>query len=128
MARVLIFDNSIRARIDQVVDYARMHPITMDDMLDIINKQRSPPGDDPHFVVNIPFGYRCVFTMEQQNPGLCKRLSISVDSPGKLPNPGVTEEIMKEFGIERPLDECFMGFEEFAPGHQAVVIVEIPRK
>jgi hypothetical protein len=126
MARVLIFDTPTKERIDYVIDYARMHQITMDDMLDIINKQRSPPGDDPNHVVNISFGYRCVFTMEQQNAGLCKRLSISVDTPGKLPNPGVTEEIMKEFGIEKPLDECFMGFEEFAPNHQAVVVVETP--
>jgi hypothetical protein len=111
MARVLIFDTPTKERIDYVIDYARMHQITMDDMLDIIN---------------ISFGYRCVFTMEQQNAGLCKRLSISVDTPGKLPNPGVTEEIMKEFGIEKPLDECFMGFEEFAPNHQAVVVVETP--
>jgi hypothetical protein len=126
MARVLIFDTPTKQRIDYVIDYARMHPLTMDDMLDIINKQRSPPGNDPNHVVHISFGYRCVFSMEQQNPGLCKRLSISVDTPGKLPNPGVTEEIMKEFGIEKPLDECFLGFEDIGPLHQAVVIVETP--
>lgn len=123
----MIITDEVSTRIKEVVRYAEKHIFSMDDMLDIINKQREPPGNDPHHVVYIPIGIKVVFTMDKQNIGICKHISISVDRPGKLPNPLVVENILLEFGIETPLHDCVINFEDLSHGYQAITIVEPPR-
>ena len=123
----MIITEEVSARIKEVVHYAEKHIFSMDDMLDIMNKQREPPGNDPNHVVFIPIGIKVVFTMDKQNIGICKHISISVDRPGKLPNPLVVENILLEFGIETPMHDCVIDVEDLSHGYQAITIVEPPR-
>ena len=50
-----------------------------------------------------PNGYRAAISFEQQPPGLCAHLSISVDTPGNLPSPESVEMIAEVFGLKVPL-------------------------
>lgn len=126
--RIVIFDSTTYERIEQVIQYAAEHPYTMDDMLDVLNGQKKPPGDFPEHVVNLSFGVRVVYSHEEQNPGLCKHISISVDNTGKLPSPPLVQEIMKAFKIETPLDECNVGIEKWGGEDYAISVIEVPKK
>ena len=128
MPRPVLFDQRVIERINKVVDYAHKHPLSMDDLLDIINKQRKPPGDFEEHRVLIPVGVLCVYSEELQNPGTCKHLSIAVDTPGKLPSIEVAREILPLFGIHTELEKCQIKVHEFTPGHSAVNIIELPVK
>lgn len=123
---ILILDDRAKERIEKIIDYAHRHPLSMDDMLDIMNKAQEPPGNNPEHVTIIG-NVKCVYSEEQQNVGLCKHLSISVNNPGSLPNPEIVKQILLLFNIHTKLEECMVDLEEFAPGHQAVNIVELPK-
>jgi hypothetical protein len=123
--RPLIIDEMTKDKCAALVRYAEKDIVTMDDLLDTVNKQRLPIGDDPGHVIIISVGYRCVFSIEDQPAGKVRHLSISIDAPGKLPSVPACEEIIKLFGFDGELYDCKLGFEDIAPGHQAINILEI---
>lgn len=110
--RALIIDDSVKAAVAKVVEYANLHPMHMDELLDIYNGQALPAGDRKEHVIVIPMGYRTVFSIEHQQGHLLKHMSISVDTPSKLPNEIAVREIMKLFEITSPLEECDVRIEE----------------
>jgi hypothetical protein len=91
--RPLIIDEPIRARINEMVQYARGHHYVPGRVL--------PPGDDPHFVLVTQFGYRAVFSLTLLPSGLYRHLSVSVlpRVEGLLPNPAGVFELAKLFGF-----------------------------
>lgn len=95
-----------------MVEYAHQHVLSMDDLLDIFNGQEPPVGDRPEHVCQLPVGYRVVFNLEKQNHGVVRHISVSVDSPGKLPNIEAVREIARLFGIKKELEECVVSVEE----------------
>lgn len=106
--RALVIDENVREQIQQVKDYAEANPFSMDDLLDTKNGELAAAGDlDGKHVLEIPVGYRVVFSMEQQPAGLCRHMSVSVDFPGKLPSVPSVIMLMKEFGFDHPLDDDF---------------------
>ena len=96
----------------------------MDDLLDIHNGAE-PPGDRPGFSCELPFGYRVVFTLEKQNIGKVRHLSISVSIPGNLPSMTAVEAIMHEIGFDNKLLKCMIDFEDIGENHQAINVLEI---
>jgi hypothetical protein len=88
----------------------------------------------------IPRGYHVAFSFEQQPAGLMRHLSVSVERVGKVPNRHAVASILKEFGFSDKLVEFLntslpvepyaggpmrMWLEEFAPGHEAVNVLEL---
>lgn len=59
----------------------------------------SLPGDDPAFVVHVPDGFRCVFTITRYQGQLYRHLTVSVPDPEKYPSPEATVVLAKEFGF-----------------------------
>jgi len=125
--RPLIIDDMIKDKCAALVRYAEKHIVTTDQLLDTVNRERSPVGDDPGHVITLPVGYRCVFSIEDHGKHIVRHLSISIDVPGKLPSVPACEEIIKLFAFECELHDCKLGFEDIAPGHQAISIAEIIR-
>jgi hypothetical protein len=76
--RPLIIDDQIKARAKEVMDYAQDHPY--------VPYRDPPPGDDPRYVLETDFGYRCVFSFTKAQEHSFRDLSVSVDTPGKFPN------------------------------------------
>lgn len=72
--------------------------------------------------VNLPVGYTCCFSFEEQPAGIFRHLSIAVDTVGKLPGPAAIKMISEVFGLHDP-DHGWL--EEFEPGHYAVNLVEL---
>lgn len=125
--RPIIIDDGVKNQIAEVIEYAQQHVYTMDNMLDVLNGDMPPAGDNPNLVVNIPHGLRVVYSEEEQQIGRCKHISVSVNTPGKLPNPVVVEEVLKLFKIESPMYDCVINVKDITPEHQYIDIVEPPR-
>ena len=123
--RPLVIDEELKSNISKLVAYAEKNPFTMDDCLDVYNKAMEPAGDMKHYSLVLPFGYRIVYSIEQQPMGNVRHLSISVDADGKLPNIVVSQEIMKLIGFDNELEECIVRLEDIAPKRQAINILEV---
>jgi len=102
---VLIIDESTKTRAAEVLQWADKHPFTIDDLLDMVNGQSPIAGQRPPHIMEIPIGYRAVFSIEQQRGHLIKHLSVSVNRPGKLPNEAAIRQIMELFQMAK-LEDC----------------------
>lgn len=134
--RALIIGDAERALIAEAVRRAREHPVSFDE---VRRFKDAVPQDRPHLRladrrmeprrvpmsegVELPGGFRCAISFEQQPIGLCRHLSVSVDTPGPLPNLLAVGMIAEAFGFVAGMERR-MWLEEFAPGHHAVNVVE----
>jgi hypothetical protein len=76
--------------------------------------------------VIFPGGYRAALSFEQQPPGLCSHLSISVfgrSTPGMAPSPAAVAMICEAFGVPFPADKTWV--EEFDPGEYAINLLSV---
>jgi hypothetical protein len=125
--RPMVIDDNVKRKIERLAAYAEAHILSMDELLDIVNKQAPPPGDNKNFVVEIPVGYRVVYTIEDQPAGKVRHLSVSVDKVGKVPSITAVQEIMRMIGFKGELNECKVDFERFSENQDAVNVLEVIR-
>lgn len=112
--RPLVIDDTTRAQIKQVVDYAENHPLTRSYVEGIAEGRNPPPGDNPEYRCMLSYmgkpgtGYSCVYTIDQsQNsetgePVWLRHLSVAVDLDGS-PQPIAIDMLMQEFGFKERL-------------------------
>ena len=89
--RALVIDDETRKQAAALMSWARAHVYYPD-------LAATVPGDDPHFVLAIAQGYRCVFTYTATPRGLYRHLSVSVDGP-HYPSPEAIGVIAALFGF-----------------------------
>lgn len=77
--RPLIINDVVKAEAAKVVEYASKH-------FYIPGESALPPGDIPAHVLNLAFGYRCVFSYTAFQGRIFRDLSVSVSAKGKYPN------------------------------------------
>lgn len=102
--RPLVISPGAKEEITTVIEHARKNPFSTDDLKKII-AGGSAPGDMEGFTVEIPFGFKVVYTVEQQNIGWCHHISISIDKPGYYPHEHAAWEIIGLFGIDFKYDQ-----------------------
>lgn len=104
---ILIIDETIREEIRKVMEYAKEHPTTKDDLFEMKSGQKGPVGDDPRYVMVISNHYRVVYSQEHQIDGnMYHHLSVSVPGKDKFPSIPAFEMIMDEFGMGKNLYDC----------------------
>lgn len=99
---ILLMDEAVRERIREVVEYAETHPMTTEDLKDIIAGKKQSAGDDNNHVIKLSKHYRVVYSQEIQPDGKWyHHLSVSVPgrTQGKMPSIPVVKLIMEEFGM-----------------------------
>lgn len=114
--RPLIIAAQEREGIAKVKAYAQEHIQSLTNIITDMNNPDRAAGNDRNLRIVLPFGYRVVYSLEQQVPGLMAHLSVSVDSrPDNgvlaLPHPIAINEILKAFGMQ-PLDSEVMTWQE----------------
>ena len=87
--RALVINNNTRKEAAQLMAFARRNIYRP-------GPGAVTPGDDPHFVMRIKMGYRCVFTYTAQDAHLFRHLSISVNGPN-YPHPAAIGAIAELF-------------------------------
>lgn len=122
--RPFIIDEEIKNKFKALAIHAERNPFSMDDLLDIYNKAEKPAGDYSEFTLVLPFGYKVVYSIEQQVKGDVRHFSISVDADGKLPNIVVVQECLKLLGFKNKLENCIVRLEDYAPKRQAINVLE----
>lgn len=135
-ARPLIIGPPERALIAEAIRRAAESPVPLDVTLrfgvgDEISELRLADRPKsfyrpPSHGVELQLGYRIAVSFERQPSGLVRHVSISVDTPGKLPSIPAIEWIAKEFGFKNfPILLGKIWLEEFEPGHFAVNLAEL---
>lgn len=112
MPRPFIINEQIIESLNSLKKYAEEHPFTIQDLENIINNKFLVPGDRNEFRRYIPLGYKVVLTIEKQESGLVRHLSMSVNTKGKLPSKYVVQEVMKILGFKSKLSNCMISLEE----------------
>jgi hypothetical protein len=133
MTRVLAIGPIEQAAIQAAVERARARPIPWAQLKDfVVSGDRSEVnlGDrKPGFEriqsenVLIPQGYRAAISFEEQPAGIMRHLSVSVDTPGRVPSMEAVKMIAKEFGFNFKTGTGWV--EEFEPGHHAINLIEV---
>jgi hypothetical protein len=79
--------------------------------------------------VHLPVGFAVVYTQEVQPnappPGLCHHISISVDTPYRVPHPAAVEMILEEFGMRPIAESDHLYWEDISPGEKAVNVLQL---
>lgn len=73
----LVIDEKTRQRIQEVKAYAIAHRLDEGTIQKLIATQTAV-GDNRHLQVRIPAGFLVIFSVEQQPPGWCYHLSVSL--------------------------------------------------
>lgn len=92
----LFLSNDIEARIQEVVKFA-VRPENRRTVKNLFS-----PGDNPNYMIDIPFGFKSVFSVDEVDGGKwIKHLSVSVSAThGKTsPNEPAMRMIAKAFGF-----------------------------
>lgn len=122
--RPFVIDDNVREQIASLVEYAERNPFTMDNILDIYNGEMNPAGDQEQFVRHLPFGFRVAYSIDVYGEDKLRHLSMSVDTPGKMPHPITVEEMIKLIGFENDLSMCHIRMEEIGENHHAINVME----
>jgi hypothetical protein len=141
MTRALIIGRPERKAIADAIDNARVKTLTLAQgeaisagipqdkaMLKLDDR---PPGWErpPTEQVLIEHGFRCAISFEQQPIGLCRHLSVSIESetPEALPHQQAVAMLCREFGLKIGLnfEGSHVWIEEYEPGKLAVNVVAL---
>lgn len=109
--RPLEISPKTQALVDEVLAYAHKHPMTEDYIGKLIEGKVPAPGEIAGYHCVIPYGFKCVYTVEKHPSGWYKHTSVSVQNPNEArPYPSVEgiREIIKMFGYTQQLEECMV--------------------
>jgi hypothetical protein len=132
---VLMIGATEREKIAKIVERAKRRPVLLEqvrqgiaDDTSVLHLKDRKPGfvRPPSDHVSFPGGYRAAYSVEEQPPGLCSHLSISVEGrskKGMMPSPEAAAAIAQEFGVPFPPDKSWI--EEFEPGEYAINLVSL---
>jgi hypothetical protein len=126
-----------REKIAKIIAYAKANPVTfealrdsvMDDdteVLELKDRKPVPLKRAPSQHIMFPGGFHAAFSIEQQPPGFCSHLSISVEGrakKGMMPSEPAVRMIAEEFGVPYPADKAWL--EEYEPGEYAINLVSL---
>lgn len=123
--RALLIDDNIRKTITRIIDHAEKNVFSVDDLLDIMNKQSLAPGEREGFGCNIEVGYRVVYSIEMQNAGKCRNLNVSINKENRLPPEWAVKQLIREFGFKSPLYNCILNFKIISLTQNAISVQEV---
>lgn len=117
--RPLLIDDDARKEIARVCQYAEENRVSNREMKNRIENpgEYCAAGDEPGHVCYFHVGFKCVYSLEEQNQplGWCRHLSVSVADIEKMPHIEAVKLIMKEFGITKPIEQCCVYIEDSSP-------------
>jgi hypothetical protein len=107
MLDILIISVAEQKEIDDLIEFAKRNPISADD----IQHAMQARGDDllrwksrlNAYTMRLPLSYLVTYTQEQQPPGLCHHINVSMDDG--IPNPTAMTIICTAFGMGHIVSE-----------------------
>ncbi len=125
MATPLVMSREAVAAIRVVRGYAETRVFSMQDIFAAMQTGYRI-GDDPHFRVEIPMGFICCYSVEMQEIGKCRHLSISVAREGRVVHPDAARLLAEEFGFRGGLNDYnLVWMEDLPDGRKAVNLLQL---
>lgn len=125
--RPMLIGPHVRERIAEVIAYAEAHRFSLHDLHRIMVHPEQAAGTNPAFVVEVPMGFKVVFTIEEQPMGLSRHLSVSVDGEN-WPNEIAVQELGREFGFKTPYEKWLKYLEKESRAVSVLELYEQPNK
>lgn len=122
--RPFIVDDNLKKQIAEVVEYAQQHVYSENYIRTTIDGTKPVPGNIDEHVIQTAFGYKLVFSYAEQKGTTYRLLSMSVDTPGKYPNPLIVQEVIELFGYHNKLEDCIVREESLPLGMKAIQVIE----
>ena len=118
----LIINESVRAEIKRVKEYAEDHKYNIHHLHRVMKGRERPAGEDPGHCLTIPIGFRVVYSIEQHPVGWCHHWSVSAPDPGRaISKPGL-RMILDDFEfVGREPD--YTHAEQIGPNHIALNVL-----
>jgi hypothetical protein len=121
--RALLLDEEAQEKIARCRRYAEENRLSMERILQLNDERKSPGEADPNYLCEVRFGYRICFTIEQQQVGWCRHISISVDTPGMFPNVFAVDLLLSEFGFRGSIQRG--GVIKYLEAETAINVLEL---
>lgn len=99
MAIPLIIGKLQNNGIKKLISYAEKNKIDLKRMKNIMALKEPPVGDLKGYSLNIPVGFRVVYSIEEHPCGWMKHLSISLSKRHRVPNQYAVQMIMDKFSM-----------------------------
>jgi len=98
--RTVSITEAVKARAEDVREHAFTHRETARQVANRLTSNTPGPGNDPAFILEVPVGYKVVYSIEQQPNGWCQHFAFAVNRPKMAPNPEAVSQILEQcFGI-----------------------------
>lgn len=114
-------------------DYAEAHPITLTELHRIIDGHAPCVGDRPNYSINLDFGFRLVFSVEEHprtDGGTTwgRHMSVSLTEPSgtRVPSYHAVQLLCQELGF-KPMNECMVNFNKDSEPPYVEVFCELER-
>jgi hypothetical protein len=104
--RPLLINDKVLIRVHEIQDWAKANIVTTEQIQQMMRREIPSIGNSPECRMIIPIGYRVVYSIEAQPPGLCDHISVSVEDTNLdcLPSTIAVETIMQLFGMPKLVD------------------------
>ena len=90
-----------KAKIAELRAFAEANPLDPVSVIALAAENLDNVRDVMHmYSIDVPIGFHVTYSQENQPPGLCHHLSVSIDRADKMPHPETVEMILQEFGME----------------------------
>ena len=124
---VLFMGSEEQKSLRDLKEYAEANPVSLDDLLDQMNKERKPVGSMQEYTRHIPVNYKVVFSIEEQPKADVRHCSVSCDD--KSPSIEAMKWILKELGYRYDFQsgQAKVYMEELPGGKKAMNVIEIKK-
>jgi len=116
-------DSITEENIERVIEYAEKNIISHS-MLEAIVAGEAPPVGDNKYHACIIRPFRVVYSIEEQAIGLCRHLSVSIPKSSSVPNQDALSGLIKLFGFDGDVTDCYAWVEELPHSINAVNLVQ----
>jgi hypothetical protein len=133
MLELLLLNDDVQKKIKTLIEYADNHVVSYEKMVELQEKTELEEaiddaiGNDPNHSIELPLGYRVVYSIEVHPIGECRHISVSVDN--KEPDLDNLRLILDFFGFMSNLQDgkCYAYVESYTVDsieYSAVNVVE----
>ena len=104
----LVIDDKVIA---ELKEYAEANPLPISENTKIMKGEALPPGEREGYTTFLPPCWKLVYShseypnMEKSGTVWVRHMSMSLDRPGRMPNPAVIQMISEQLGFPS-LDHC----------------------
>ena len=118
----LIIGQHEKDKLDKVRKYAEEHPMSEEDLKQIMAGLAPPPGSRIGYWCELPVGVKVVYSIDHFTDGKARHLSISIAKRDRYPSIAIVEQLMQLLGFQKKATEADSVYMENGP--HAINIIE----